>query len=230
MQLANGVHHLAFCTKDMKGQLQFFNEMLGLELTGLFWMHGVEGAWHAFMTLDHSCYLSFVQMPQIVELEPQLGLTHSGNGANPSAPGTLQHLAFNVDTEQDLLNLRDRLRSKGLHVFGPIDHGMCKSIYFAGLEDLTLEIATSEEALDGRAWVDPEVAALMGLDDEELGRLRKPEPFAGQGGAVPQPPLESGQPRMRGYPERLYAAMVGMSDEQISASSYTDPPVRIEED
>ena len=225
MKLANGVHHLAFSTKDMKAQLQWFNEMLGLELTGLFWMHGVDGGWHSFMTLDHSCYLSFVQLPGMDELETQLGVTHAGNGANPSTPGTLQHLAFNVDSEEDLLNMRDRLRSKGLHVFGPIDHGMCKSIYFAGLEDMTLEIATSEETLDGRAWVDPKVAAMMGLDDEELGRLRKPEPFQGQGGAVPQPPLDAPGPRMQGYPAKLYEAMVGMSDEQIGATSYTAPPV-----
>lgn len=42
-----------------------------------------------------------------------------------SAAGTLQHLAFNVDSLEDLVGMRDRIRSHGINVIGPIDHGMC---------------------------------------------------------------------------------------------------------
>ena len=31
------------------------------------------------------------------------------------------------------------------------------SIYFPGPEDLMLEFATSEEGIDARAWIDPDV-------------------------------------------------------------------------
>ena len=58
--------------------------------------------------------------------------------------------------------LRDRIRSRGVNVIGPLDHGMCHSIYFAGPEDLSLEIATSAAPIDARAWIDPEVVKLAG--------------------------------------------------------------------
>ncbi|MEZ5228995.1 MAG: VOC family protein [Acidimicrobiales bacterium] len=39
----NGVHHLAVNTANIKEQIEFFTDVLGAELVGLFWMHGVEG-------------------------------------------------------------------------------------------------------------------------------------------------------------------------------------------
>ena len=68
-------------------------------------------------------------------------------------------MAFNVDTLDDLYAMRDRIRDRGVPVIGPIDHGMCHSIYFAGPEGLSLEIACGG-AIDERAWIDPEVQAL----------------------------------------------------------------------
>ena len=53
--------------------------------------------------------------------------------------GTMQHVAFNVDAFEDLMALRDRIRDRGVQVFGPIDHGFVQSIYFAGPEGLALE-------------------------------------------------------------------------------------------
>ena len=41
---------------------------------------------------------------------------------------------------EDMMAMRDRLRSKGVPVMGPVDHGMCVSMYFAGLENLSLEL------------------------------------------------------------------------------------------
>ena len=52
MGLANGVHHLAICTADIKRQIEFFTDVLGAELKALYWMHGVEGAWHGFLRLN----------------------------------------------------------------------------------------------------------------------------------------------------------------------------------
>ena len=52
------------------------------------------------------------------------------------------YVAFDVADHYELLAMRDRIRSRGVNVMGPIHHGMCDSIYFAGPEGLTLEIAT----------------------------------------------------------------------------------------
>ena len=228
MGLPNGVHHLAVATKDIKAQIEYFTDVLGMELVALYWMHGVAGAWHGFLKLNDHCSIAFVQTPDIAKIPRTLGLTHAGSAAAPVSGGAMQHLALNVDTLDELLALRDRIRSRGITVFGPLDHGLCHSIYFAGLEDLALEIATSERGIDARAWIDPEVVALAGISAEELERYRKPPAFASSGGAVKQPPLDLAKPYPRGFPEAMYRALIALPDEEVTAKlSEPIPPVQV---
>ena len=220
----NGFHHLAVSTADMKGQIEFFTDVLGAELVGLFWMHGVPGGKHCFLRLDDACSMSFVDLPDNHDVEAQLGVTHAGTGAGSSAPGTTQHMAFNVDSLDELLAMRDRIRSRGINVIGHIDHGMCRSIYFAGPEGLVLEVATSSEAIDADAWIDPEVLELYGISDAEVDRYRNPAAFEGMGGTVPQPPIDQTKPHLA-YPAGDYAKIVQTPDDVILAhASHPDPP------
>ena len=226
----NGVHHLAVCTGDIKAQIEFFNDVLGMELVALYWMHGVEGAWHGFLKLDDHSYIAFVQTPAIAKIERQLGVSHSGSPGAPSAGGTMQHLAFNVDSLDELLAFRDRIRSRGVTVIGPIHHGLCDSIYFAGPEDLSLEIATSERAIDGRAWIDPEVVALANISPAELARFKRPDPVSLTGGKLAQPKLDRSQPVMRGWPPGVYEHLAALPDDEFTAQmSETEPPVKVED-
>jgi len=222
----NGVHHIAICTADIKKQIAFFSDVLGMELVALYWMHGVKGAFHGFMKLNDHSSVAFVQRPDIGAIAHEIGKTHSGNAGGPCASGTLQHLAFNVDSDEELLAMRDRVRSRGVQIFGPIDHGFCKSIYFAGPEHLTLEISTSQEAIDADAWIDPEVVALSGISAEELARYRRPAPHAASA-PLPQPPSDPAKPQML-FPPEIYARMLGMTDaEYTAARSETEPPVKV---
>ena len=230
MTSPNGVHHLAVATKDIKAQIEFFNEVLGFELVALFWMHGVEGAWHGFMKLDDSCYLAFVESPDIKKIEGTIGVTHAGSTGGACAAGAMQHVAFNVDSLDDLLAMRDRIRTRGITVFGPLDHGMCHSIYFAGPEDLSLEVATSAKPIDGRAWIDPEVVELAGISAEELERFRNPVAFHADERPIPQPAFNVDLPWPRGMPQELYEAIISMPDDLLTARlSENTPPVLIED-
>jgi catechol 2,3-dioxygenase-like lactoylglutathione lyase family enzyme len=226
MTKPNGVHHLAISTANIKKQIEFFTDVLGMELVALYHMHKIEGAWHGFLRLNDQCSLAFVAMPAIAWIPVEIGRTHAANGALPSAPGTLQHLAFNVDTMEELLTMRDRIRSRGVHVFGEIDHGMCKSIYFAGPENLTLEVATSEgRGIEAEEWIDPEVVALAGISPAELARFKSPPRFDRPASPVAQPPAGTGQPEMV-FPAEVYAQMLATPDEACRAAmSVTDPPV-----
>ena len=132
MGLASGVHHLAITTADIKAQLKFFTDVLGAELKALYWMHGVPGAKHAFIKLNDSSYVAFVHLPPIEDIPTEIGVTHRAVPAGLRAPGTMQHVAFNVDSLENLLAMRDRIRNRGINVFGPLNHGLCHSIYFAG--------------------------------------------------------------------------------------------------
>lgn len=223
----NGVHHLAVSTNDIKSQIEFFSDVLGAELVALFWMHGVPGGWHGFCRLNDHCSVAFVQLPANADAPSTVGVTHAGTGAGASAPGTMQHVAFNVDSVEELLAMRDRIRSRGINVLGRIDHGLCESIYFAGPEGLTLEVATSSAAIDHRAWIDPDVVALAGITPDELARYVSPASFEGAGGSVAQPPVDLDKPQLA-YPPELLHQIYAVPDDELTASrSYAEPPVKI---
>ncbi|MFN3523217.1 MAG: VOC family protein [Phenylobacterium sp.] len=224
-QQPSGVHHLAFMAADIKKHIAFFSEVMGCPLVALFDMHGVPGGLHAFLRMNAHSYFSIVQLPGAAEAPIVLGHTHAGSGALPSAPGTLQHLAFRADTEQDLIALRDRIRSHGVNVIGPIDHGMCKSIYFAGPDQMTLEVATPGAPIDPDLWIDPAVLEKAGISDEEAARFRSPAAYTGPS-PVPQPPYDPAKPHMA-YPKEAYLKMLAAPDEAITAgASYAEPPVK----
>lgn len=223
----NGIHHIAVMSGDIKKHIEFFSDVLGCKLSAIFDMHGVPGGLHAFMHMNDHSYFSIVQLPGVGDIPIELGKTHSGNGAAPSAPGTMQHLAFNVDTPEDLLAIRDRIRKKGVNVIGPINHGMCESIYFGGPDQLTLEVATSDVEVDQRAWVDPAVLEKAGINAEEAATYMNPDAYAGEGGGVSQPPYDPDKPH-QAYPEAMYQQMIAAPDEAIAAAaSYAEPPVKV---
>lgn len=227
MGLPNGIHHLAICTKDIKKQIDFFTQVCGMELVALYWMHGVKNTFHGFVKLGNSSSIAFVQGPEVGEIQPIKGVSHAAWTGAPVAAGVMQHVALNVDSEAELLAMRDRVRSHGYWVMGPIDHGFCKSIYLAAPEGIMLEFSTSEgKPIDAEAWIDPEVVKLSGINAEELQRFKNPPAFESQGGTVPQPAPEQSKLLMEFPPENQ--KVLRMTDEEILTKlSETIPPVQV---
>ena len=219
MGLPNGVHHLALNTGNMKAQLEFFTDVLGAELKALYWMHGTNGYFHGFLKLNDLSYVAFVQAPQ--------GAEPAGEPPTVPQAAAINHVAFSVASERDLLAMRDRIRDRGIVVIGPIDHGFCKSIYFGGPEGLRLELSTNEEGIDERAWIDPDVVEKCKIDARELARYLAPDLYRDRGGTVPQPELRPDKPRPMWRGEALHRALL-MSDEEVTRTmSEPTPPVRV---
>jgi len=219
-----GVHHLAISTTNIKAQIEFFSDVLGGELKALYWMHGVPDTFHGFIELSPDSYIAFVQHPKNSD-HRELGLTHAGNAGGPMPGGTMQHVALKVDSLDEMLALRDRIRSRGVPVIGPIDHGMCQSMYFAGPEGLCLEIATGGD-IDERAWIDPEVQRLAGISDDELQGYLRPSDYQRPAAPVPQPKLDPTKPQLD-YPPAVYERMLSMPDEVFWNSVENRPPVQV---
>ena len=226
MVKATGIHHLAIMSADIKSHIEFFSDVLGCKLSAMFDMHGVPGGIHAFLHLDDHCYFSVVQLPAVKDIPVQMGVTHSGTGAGPSAAGTMQHLAFKVDTPDQLLAIRDRIRTKGVNVIGPINHGMCQSIYCGGPENLVLEVATSDVEIDQKSWVDPAVLEKVGISADEAEQYMNPDEYDGEGGSVKQPPYDPDKPH-QAYPKEMYMQMLQVPDEVIwQPASSAETPVK----
>lgn len=222
-----GVNHLAISTTDMKRQLSFWCDALGLQLKALYWMHGVDGAFHGFVELAEDSYVAFVQHPDNDDTV-EFGVSHADGAGGGARGGTMQHVALHVDTFDELTSMRDRLRSKGVQVIGPIDHGFVQSIYFEGPEGLNLEVATGA-AIDDRAWVDPEVVGLCGIDADELAAMLSPAVFVSDGTPVTQPTeAHPENERAKADPDG-YAFVAGLPDEVIwESASETEPPVQVD--
>ena len=109
MNKVEGLHHLAISTANMKEQIEFFTDKLGMELVALYWMHGVENTWHGFLRLNDESSIAFVCNPDIKDIPVRMGETHAGNPGANSSRGTMQHLALKVKNHEELLAMSDRI-------------------------------------------------------------------------------------------------------------------------
>ncbi len=224
IQQPNGIHHIAIMSADMKAQLTFFTQVLGFPLVGLFDMHGVPGAKHAFLKMGEASYFSIVEMAGIADIPATVGITHAGTGAGKCAAGVTQHIAFRAPDQAGLLAMRDRIRSHGVPAIGPIGHGFCQSIYFAGPEGLTLEVACKMTEIDPARWVDPAALAACGISGDEAQAMLNPAPCVANE-AVAQPAYDPENPNMA-YPPEVLKMILATPDAAITAQgSYNEPPV-----
>lgn len=225
-QQPNGIHHVAIMSANMKEQLTFFTQVMGFPLVGLFEMHGVPGGRHAFLKMDEDSFFSVVELEGIAEIPSTLGVTHAGTGAGKCAAGTMQHLAFRVADEEALIAMRDRIRSNGVPAIGPIGHGFCKSIYFAGPEGLTLEVSYAVSEVDPKRWVDPRMLAECGIAADEAAAMLAPPPCTATS-PVPNPPIDPAKPQLAYPPETLKAILAAPDAAITMQGSYDEPPVAV---
>lgn len=101
-----------------------------------------------------------------------LGLFSIGEGAEPSAAGRktvgLYHLAWEVDTLEELKRLRDLLADRGALV-GASDHGTTKSLYATDPDGIELEVAwlVPADQLDEAARIARSTIRPLDIDREQ---------------------------------------------------------------
>ena len=225
----SGVHHVAFISNDMKAQIEFYTEVCGMKLVAIFPMHGVEGATHCFIEVGKDTYMSFVQIKG-VNIEPIYGVSHPVDITNPVAGGAMQHIALKLDSLEDMLAMRDRLRSHGYGVFGPFEHGMTQSMYLGAPEGMLLEFATVDtcESVRTEEWVVSESAAAVGISKEELARYVNPSAFDGKGGAIPQPGNDA-LIYPTPIPRPMFEQLGYLTDKELKQAFHFEKPAEVAE-
>lgn len=220
-----GINHLAIPVGDMKQHLEFWCDVLGMPLKALFWMHASDGVYHAFVEMSPNSYISLVEDPRNGK-KKELDADEAGAPLSEVIGSAVHHIAMDVESFEEVLALRDRIRSRGIPVMGPIDHGWWKSIYFAGPDNSTLEI-TAGGGVQPEDWVDPEVAERCGISPEELQKLQNPAVFDTPETPVPQPEDGPSKPKMLALSKDFdLEKIMSVSDEDIwETYSETNPPV-----
>jgi catechol 2,3-dioxygenase-like lactoylglutathione lyase family enzyme len=119
------LHHVAYRCRDARETADFYTRVLGLEYAMALAADQVPSTgephpyMHVFFRMDDGSYVAFFELPG----SPQMG-------RDPNTPAWVQHLALRVADEAALLRAKQRIESHGLEVLGPVDHGICRSIYF----------------------------------------------------------------------------------------------------
>jgi catechol 2,3-dioxygenase-like lactoylglutathione lyase family enzyme len=145
-----GVHHLALVAKDMKATHDFYTDALGMRLTCAIHVPPFpeEDAMHLFYDMGGGNQLAFFWFRDAPAGET--GQAHPASFAHVNASGSMHHLAFSADTEDEVLAWREHLKAKDVKVTPMIDHGFCKSIYFLDPDGMQLEISYWVRVLDRR--------------------------------------------------------------------------------
>jgi catechol 2,3-dioxygenase-like lactoylglutathione lyase family enzyme len=186
MPRITGVNHIVVSTTDMKRTLDFYQEVLGLELaatTGLSESNmsatKVEGQlaeigsdWKRlyFFDLGGGIMLGFLEFPTAEgPLPPSyFKMLWPGTEGEGDPAQKMDHLALNVESLDDLLYFQRRLREHGYETSEVQALGatpFVKSVYFYDPNGLALELATYDRA--DPAW-DTRTPDMFFTDPEPL--------------------------------------------------------------
>ncbi|WP_084398876.1 VOC family protein [Henriciella aquimarina] len=131
-----GVHHVAYRCNDAKETVEFYNKLLGMDFQLAIAENKVPSTgapdpyMHVFLNAGNGNVLAFFELPNSPEMD-----------RDRNTPEWVQHIAFKVDTMDDLMNAKARAEEMGLDVVGPTHHGIFKSIYFFDPNGHRLELA-----------------------------------------------------------------------------------------
>ncbi|BFM15100.1 hypothetical protein R50073_12830 [Maricurvus nonylphenolicus] len=225
MSSPNGINHLALATTDMKAVLQFFNNVLGMPLVALYWMHGAKNTIHGFLGLNEHSTLAFVATPEN-PTEVSIGVTHAGHSQGVTAAGTMQRFSLNVDSLDDLLLVKQALDKQGIACSDVIDRKHIKSIGFTAIDQVEVEVSTVVKGFDEDS-ISTEVAKAFNISDAELSRLTKPEEYQ----AVEPLPANADWNQLLEYkptfPERFMRLLCLLPDDLImDATRDAVPPTK----
>ncbi|MFB6893577.1 VOC family protein [Kitasatospora sp. NPDC056327] len=161
----DGVDHLAFVTWKPRATHEFYTGALGLPLvhaiTATGWVtEDYPDFVHFFFDLGRGNRIAFFYYFGLPEEEAPSDLMHRS-----------RHVAFHVETEEELLAWRDRLKAHGVRVTPPLAHELIESIYFDDPNGLQLEITRPLRTMSGIDARDAELTLRALVDVAE-----SPEP------------------------------------------------------
>ncbi len=130
------IHHVAYRCMDTKTTVEFYQRVLGMDFMLAIAEDQVPSTkepdpyMHVFLDAGAGNVLAFFEIPN----SPPMG-------KDPNTPEWVQHIAFEVETMDELHEIKNKVEKEGLEVVGPTDHTIFQSIYFFDPNGHRLEIA-----------------------------------------------------------------------------------------
>lgn len=132
------IHHVAYRCIDARQTVEWYEKNLGMKLVLAIAedqvpsTHEPDPYMHLFLDAGGGNVLAFFEIPK----SPPMG-------RDPNTPNWVQHIAFEVDTVEDLEAAKARLQANGIPVIGVTDHTIFRSIYFFDPNGHRLELAAN---------------------------------------------------------------------------------------
>jgi glyoxylase I family protein len=150
------LHHVAYRCTDARETVEFYTKVIGLKFA-----HAITNDFvpsikefsphiHIFFEMADGSYIAFFEVPVSDPAQK-----------DPNTPGWVQHLALEVTDMDALAEGKRRLEAHGVGVVGPIDHGMCHSIYFFDPSGHRMEMATRHPDPEEEAHWESDAYALL---------------------------------------------------------------------
>ena len=119
------LHHYAYRARDAEETRHFYEDILGLPMYHIIQSDHVPSTGeycpytHFFFRLQDGSFIAFFDLGDDEAALP-----------SPNTPAWVNHIAFRVNTLQELEVMKERLQAHGVEVLGITDHHIFKSIYF----------------------------------------------------------------------------------------------------
>ncbi len=137
-----GLHHFAYKCRDPEETRAFYEDLLGLPLAHVIEEHDVKTTTgetvsfaHFFFQMRDGSFIAFFDLGDGRKTTP-----------DPATPSFVNHIAFRVESNEELLALKAKLENAGHPVLGPMEHGdFVRSIYFWDPNGIRMEFAYTVE-------------------------------------------------------------------------------------
>ena len=158
-----GINHLAMATSDIDATIRFWRDLLGMRLVlGL----GRPGYRHYFFEISPHDLIAFFEWPDVDKIPEK------DHGVPVKGPFVFDHVSFEVESDEDLWELKDKFEAADIWVSEIMDHGFIHSIYAFDPNNIPIEFS----------------APVAGVDIRKKPKMKDKMPTAvSQEGTEPQP-------------------------------------------
>ncbi len=159
-----GINHLAMATGDMDATIRFWRDLLGMRLVaGL----GHPGYRHYFLEISEHDMIAFFEWPGTEPIEEK------DHGVPVKGPFAFDHISFEVESDDDLWELKDKFDAAEIWCSEVVDHGFIHSVYAFDPNGIAIEFSAPVEGVDVRKT--PVMADTTPCDEA----LKGPNPQSG---------------------------------------------------
>lgn len=174
---SKSVHHVAYTTRDVEATYEFYANKLGMRLLRTENHRQGDGYFrHFFFGMGAGEAIAFFQVEGIGEDPDFKTEISTGLGLPPWA----NHIAFRLDTLEELEAMTKRMHERGIEHIMQIDHGWCTSIYTLDPNGIMVEfcVTTNPEAFSEQS--EDEALRLLRLPSSEFAEEDRKESSIGK--------------------------------------------------